>query len=108
MIVYLYFFLPEESLRLLAEPSFIPDFHEEIFRPEAGVESGPKQGLCATVQLAWALVLRSCSQWPELVGATEILEDDEGVLDLAVDGNVFAFLRRSVIGAANFHQGVCL
>ena len=62
--------------------------------------------MCACIRLAWALVLRSCSQWPNIVGAVEVLEEDEGVLDLAVDENVFGFLRYCVLGASNFHQEV--
>ena len=62
--------------------------------------------MCACVRFAWALALRSCSQWPNAVGAVEVLEEDEGVLDLAIDESVFGFLRYSVLGAANFHQEV--
>lgn len=87
---------------LLSDQSFIPDLHQEIVS-EAGWEN---PGLCSIIHLAWSLALRSCSQWPSLVGAVEILEEDEAVLDMAIDGNVFNFLRAYVVGTAKFHQEV--
>lgn len=96
--------LAEESFPLLSDPSFIPEFHQEIIQHA----SWENQGMCACVRFAWALALRSCSQWPNAVGAVEVLEEDEGVLDLAIDESVFGFLRYSVLGAANFHQEVHL
>ena len=92
----------ENSLQLLSDQSFVPELHQEIITA-TGWENA---GLCAVIQLAWALVLRSCSQWPSLVGVVEVLEDDEGVLDMAVDGNVFQFLRYCVVAATNFKQEV--
>ena len=89
---------------MLSDQSFIPEFHQEITQQD----SWENQGMCACVRFAWALVLRSCSQWPNIVGAVEVLEEDEGVLDLAVDESVFGFLRCCVLGAANFHQEVSL
>ena len=94
--------LAEETFPLLSDHSFIPEFHQEIIQQGSWVN----QGMCACVRFAWALALRSCSQWPNAVGAVEVLEEDEGVLDLAIDESVFGFLRYSVLGAANFHQEV--
>lgn len=94
--------LVEETFPLLSDHSFIPEFHQEIIQQG----SWENQGMCACVRFAWALALRSCSQWPNAVGAIEVLEEDEGVLDLAIDESVFGFLRYSVLGAANFHQEV--
>lgn len=87
---------------LLSDNSFIPEFHQEISQQA----SWENQGMCACVQFAWALVLRSCSQWPNIVGAVEVLEEDEVVLDMAVEESVFGFLCYSVVGASNFHQEV--
>ena len=64
--------------------------------------------MCSFIQFAWALVLRSCSHWPNLVGAVDVLEEDECILDLAVDGCVFGFLRNCVVRASTFHQEVGL
>ena len=64
--------------------------------------------MCSCIQFAWALVLRSCSHWPNLVGAVDVLEEDECILDLAVDGCVFGFLRNCVVRASTFHQEVGL
>ena len=100
--MYFEHYFTEENFPLLLDHSFIPEFHQEII--QEGTWENP--GLCACIQFAWALVLRSCSQWPNIVGAVEVLEEDEGVLDLAVDENVFGFLRYCVLGASNFHQEV--
>jgi hypothetical protein len=66
------------------------------------------QGLLATTQFAWSLVLRSCSQWSSLVSAVDVLEDDGAIFDMAVEGGVFGFLRSCVIGANNFHHEVLM
>ena len=73
-----------------------------------GQETWENQGMRACVRFAWALVLRTCSQWPNIVGAVEVLEEDEGVLDLAVEENVLSFVRYCVVRATNFHQEVQL
>lgn len=90
----------EDLFPLLSDHSFIPEFHQEITQQDPW----QSRGMCACVQFAWALVLRSCSQWPNVVGAVEVLEEDEGVLDLAVDESVFGFLRYCVVGSSSFHQ----
>lgn len=97
------FFLTEEMFPLLTDHSFIPEFHLEI-KQQGTWEN---QGMCVCVRFAWALVLRTCSQWPNIVGAVEVLEKDEEELDLAVQENVLSFLRHSVVRATNFHQEVC-
>jgi len=102
LFLLIYFLCAEETFPMLSDPSFIPEFHQEISQQG----SWENQGMCACVRFAWALALRSCGQWPNIVGAVEVLEEDEGVLDLAVDDSVFGFLRYCVIGAANFHQEV--
>lgn len=89
---------------MLSDHRFIPEFHLEISEQE----SWQNQGMCSCIQFAWALVLRSCSHWPNLVGAVDVLEEDECVLDLAVDGCVFGFLRNCVVRASTFHQEVGL
>ena len=97
------FCFAEERFPLLSDHSFIPEFHQELIQQG----TWENQGMCACVRFAWALVLRSCSQWPNIVGAVEVLEEDEGMLELAVDESVFGFFRYCVLGAANFHQEVC-
>ena len=95
---------PEVTLPVLSDERYIPEFHMEIMQQD--VWCNPGMGAC--VQFAWALLLRSCSQWTNLVPAVEVLEEDEGMLDLAVEGNAFSFLRSCVVQAANFHQEVLL
>ena len=102
-ILFSFFFLTEEMFPLLTDHSFIPEFHLEL-KQQGTWEN---QGMCACVRFAWALVLRTCSQWPNIVGAVEVLEKDEEELDLAVQENVLSFLRHSVVRATNFHQEVC-
>lgn len=102
-ILFSFFFLSEEMFPLLTDHSFIPEFHLEL-KQQGTWEN---QGMCACVRFAWALVLRTCSQWPNIVGAVEVLEKDEEELDLAVQENVLSFLRHSVVRATNFHQEVC-
>lgn len=102
-VLFSFFFLTEEMFPLLTDHSFIPEFHLEIKQQGTWVN----QGMCACVRFAWALVLRTCSQWPNIVGAVEVLEKDEEELDLAVQENVLSFLRHSVVRATNFHQEVC-
>lgn len=102
MKFFFVFYFTEESFPLLSDHHFIPDFHVEITQQD----SWQNQGMCSCIQFAWALVLRSCSQWPNLVGVVEVLEEDEDVLDLAVDGCVFGFLRNCVVRASTFHHEV--
>ncbi|XP_048578619.1 nuclear pore complex protein Nup205 isoform X2 [Nematostella vectensis] len=93
-------FINEGSLPLLSDPSFIPDLHREL-----ATSTWLNSGLLATIQFAWSLVLRSCSQWSSLAAsAADILEEDEAVLDMAVEGRVFAFLRSSMVQASIFHH----
>lgn len=87
---------------MLSDHSFFPEFHQEITQ----LDAWENQGMYACVRFAWALALRSCSQWPNIIGAVEVLEDDEGVLDMALSDSVFGFLRYCVVGAVNFHQEV--
>uniref|UniRef100_A0A8C4NM45 Nucleoporin 205 n=1 Tax=Eptatretus burgeri TaxID=7764 RepID=A0A8C4NM45_EPTBU len=61
-------------------------------------------GLQAVVRLAWSLVLRSVSQLPESAALGEFIEADEALLDLALSGGVFLFLRESVIITEAFYQ----
>uniref|UniRef100_UPI00358F7403 nuclear pore complex protein Nup205 isoform X2 n=1 Tax=Myxine glutinosa TaxID=7769 RepID=UPI00358F7403 len=61
-------------------------------------------GLQAVVRLAWSLVLRSVSQLPESAALGEFIEADEAMLDLALSGGVFLFLRESVITTEAFYQ----
>lgn len=62
--------------------------------------------MCVCVFFVWVLVLRFCSQWLNVVGVVEVLEEDEGIFDLVIDESVFGFFRYSVLGVVNFYQEV--
>lgn len=94
----------EESLPLLSDESFIPELHQELITQDGW--SNP--GLLACIQFAWSQALRSCSQWASSVASPEVLEDDESLLDMAVEAGVFAFMRSCVIDAQNFYNEVLL
>lgn len=60
-------------------------------------------GLCAVVQFSWALTLRIASQHPLMpTMAAASCEEDEIVLDLAVQNQVFEFLSSAVVNAESF------
>ena len=44
---------------------------------------------------------------PLTAGITE-LEDDEGLVDQAIAGGAFQFLRQCVVASPYFHQEVCV
>lgn len=96
---------------LLAEKDFIQSVHKRLMKRE----DWKTPGLKACVQLSWALSLRSVAQIPmalmetmpdtlNSLSFTEALEQDETILDSALTGKVFQFLKENIISRAEFRS----
>ncbi|XP_046581767.1 nuclear pore complex protein Nup205-like [Haliotis rubra] len=89
-----------QRLPVISDPTYLMEVHREM----VSVTAWAIPGLKATVQFAWAMLLRQLSQYPLAGGVTEPFEDDEALMDQAIEGNVFSFLRSSVVALPEFHQ----
>ena len=87
------------------DKSFITAIHQAVIRPDVQLWQTP--GIKYLIQFCWAIFLRTCSAHPELVDLyADIIEDDEGILDAAIDGGALTFLQNCVVGARNFYKEV--
>ncbi|XP_052809828.1 nuclear pore complex protein Nup205-like [Mya arenaria] len=88
------------GMPVFSDPAYIQDIHKELRDGSAWAVPG----LRAVVQLAWGVTLRQLSQYPQAAGAGEYFEEDEAMIDLAIEGNVFSFLHKSVISVNKLHK----
>ncbi|XP_013384593.1 nuclear pore complex protein Nup205 [Lingula anatina] len=88
------------ELPVFTDDTYVTTLHQDIMSDQAWENPGLK----AVVQFAWAQTLRKLSQQTNGQAWSECCENDEYVVDMAVDNNVFFFLCDSVIGSANFHS----
>ncbi|ESP04618.1 hypothetical protein LOTGIDRAFT_237278 [Lottia gigantea] len=79
---------------------YLTDIHKEI----TSIQQWDNNGMRASLQFSWANMLRQLSQYPLPQGSTEIFEADEQLMDLAIDGQVFLFLKNSVLSVKEFFQ----
>ena len=87
----------------MSDDDFIPRFHQEVCE----LENWEWQKLGAAVQFSWGVTLRMCSQYAgDLVGAVELLVEDDPVVTMAISYDAFVFFRKFVIGCRNFHEEV--
>ena len=52
------------------------------------------------------MFVRTCSNHPHLDDFVDIFEEDEGILDSAIDGDALKYLRRSIVESNKFHEEV--
>ncbi|CAH1799487.1 unnamed protein product [Owenia fusiformis] len=89
-----------KRLPALSDPSYIPAIHKELTSNQAWANPGLK----AIAQFAWGLSLRVLSQHSTAPDLNEYCEEDEMIVGLAVQENVFTFLKNSVLNSTVFHQ----
>ncbi|XP_039266585.2 nuclear pore complex protein Nup205-like [Styela clava] len=96
---------------LIAEKDFVQNVHKKIMKRDEWKIPGIK----ACIQLAWSLALRALAQIPMAVlenmpdtfnstGFTDALEQDEMMLEFALGGKVFQFLKENVIASPDFRS----
>ncbi|KAK2146220.1 hypothetical protein LSH36_623g00003 [Paralvinella palmiformis] len=88
------------KLPIFIDPSYVPSLTDDILSDKKWTN----QGLHGIIQFAWAITLHTLSQYTDLQGVTEYFEKDEMLVDLAVEQDVFSFLRNSVLGNPGFHS----
>ncbi|XP_045195259.2 nuclear pore complex protein Nup205-like [Mercenaria mercenaria] len=88
------------SMPVFSDPNYISDVHKEL---KDGAEWQTPE-LRAVVRFAWGVMLRQLSQYPLAAGAGEYYEEDEMFMDLAIEGQVFSFLHKSVVSVEKLHK----
>ncbi|KAK3098344.1 hypothetical protein FSP39_018633 [Pinctada imbricata] len=88
------------NLPLMSENGYVTEIHKELMSSSQWANPGLK----AVLQFAWALTLRQLSQYETPTDVSEICEVDEDVVNMALDANVFHFIRNSVVAVPDFHQ----
>ena len=102
-MIYLFRIL-DDALPVLSDNDFILELHQAIIRPDSQVWKLP--GIKSVIQFTWAVLLRSCAQHQKLASLDEIFEEDESVLDAAIENDAFKFLSNCVVEANGFHDEV--
>ncbi len=79
-----------ETLPLLSDPNFIPTLHRELG------DHSPRQwghdAIHASVHFAWAMTVAGLRSLPNHDAAQSVVEDDELIMDLALDNKIFHHL----------------
>ncbi|XP_030645807.1 nuclear pore complex protein Nup205 [Chanos chanos] len=89
-----------QALPLLTDKHYVSAIHTRLLE-------GPAwkiPGLQALVRLTWALSLRALSQLPQGSALVEFTEADEALTEQALQGNVFLFLTKGILGCEGFVQ----
>ncbi|RUS70914.1 hypothetical protein EGW08_021327, partial [Elysia chlorotica] len=92
------------QLPVFADVNYVKEIHAEL------ISSLPwtNPGLKAAAQFAWAVLLRQLSQFNiaagGLNGGSDCFEDDERLIDMALEAKLFSFLSLSVVSCSNFHS----
>ncbi len=79
-----------ENLPLLKDPSFIPTLHRELGPHSPRQWGSPK--VKSAAHFAWAMTVAGLRALPHNQAAQAVVEDDEVVMDLALDDRVFHHL----------------
>ncbi|GAB6028639.1 hypothetical protein CHUAL_004471 [Chamberlinius hualienensis] len=87
---------------LIAEEEFVPSLHKEILNPKPW----KCPSLKAIIQFAWGVSLRTLSQAPSMQGSRrqQCVEDDEAVVELALESNALNSISTLVIGNPSFFK----
>ncbi|XP_056015581.1 nuclear pore complex protein Nup205-like isoform X3 [Ostrea edulis] len=89
-----------QRLPMMTDPRYIPDIHQELMSAQAWANPGMR----SVVLLAWGVTLRQLNQYQTPAGVNGICEEDEIVINEALAGNVFHFLRVAVVAVPDFHK----
>ncbi|XP_059166343.1 nuclear pore complex protein Nup205-like isoform X2 [Physella acuta] len=91
-------------LPVFSDASYIQEIHKELMSDREWANPGLK----AAVQFSWAVMLHQTSQFSVANGGangnSDCFEDDEKLIDNAIDKNLFTFLSLSVVSCPNFHS----
>ncbi|BFZ24882.1 hypothetical protein BsWGS_27921 [Bradybaena similaris] len=92
------------QLPVFSDQGFIQELHQELVSGQAWAIPGLK----AAVQFSWAVMLRQTSQFSVgnagQNGGSDCFEEDERLIDLALEASIFSFLSISVVSCPNFHS----
>ncbi len=86
-----------ENLPLLKDPTFIPTLHRELGPHSARQWGSPT--IQSAVEFAWAMTVAGLRSMPHNQAAQAVMEDDEVVMDLAMDNRVFHHLPSFVLAS---------
>ncbi|XP_062568541.1 nuclear pore complex protein Nup205-like [Saccostrea cucullata] len=89
-----------QRLPMMTDSTYIPDIHQDLMSTRAWANPGLK----SVVLLAWGVTLRQLNQYQTPTGVNGICEEDEVVINEALEGNVFHFLRLAVVAVHDFHK----
>eukprot|EP00057_Strongylocentrotus_purpuratus_P025366 XP_011679840.1 PREDICTED: nuclear pore complex protein Nup205 [Strongylocentrotus purpuratus] len=92
----------EQHLPILKDKQYLPKIHDLMISEDEG--QWKVKGVKGVMQLAWALTLRNSAQLPELSGFQNEIEDDEILVDRAMQADAFSFINKCVIANKVFHQ----
>ncbi|XP_055955132.1 nuclear pore complex protein Nup205 [Patella vulgata] len=89
-----------QKFPFMTDASYMVDLHREMTSQQQWINPGIK----ALFLFAWANMLRQLSQYPLPQGSNEFCEEDEHLMDSAIDGQVFNFINNSVLLTREFFQ----
>ncbi|XP_061177614.1 nuclear pore complex protein Nup205-like isoform X2 [Saccostrea echinata] len=89
-----------QRLPMMTDSTYIPDIHQDLMSTRAWANPGLK----SVVLLAWGVTLRQLNQYQTPTGVNGICEEDEVVINEALEANVFHFLRLAVVAVHDFHK----
>ncbi|KAK7106896.1 nuclear pore complex protein Nup205-like [Littorina saxatilis] len=90
----------DDLVPIATDGSYLTDIHNIVKNDPRWTTSG----LQSVARFAWGLTLRKLSQCQNFNGGGDLLEDDEQLVDQAIDSDLFEFLVNSVISAHDFHN----
>ncbi|KAK6985388.1 nuclear pore complex protein Nup205 [Biomphalaria glabrata] len=92
------------KLPVFSEPDYMQAIHKELVSDT----TWEMPGLKAAAQFSWAILLRQTSQFNVASGGpnggTDFFEDDERLVDVAMNANLFSFFSLSLVSCSNFHS----
>ncbi|OWF55575.1 nuclear pore complex protein Nup205-like [Mizuhopecten yessoensis] len=89
-----------KNLPLMNDASYVGEIHQAL----TGGQQWTNMGLRGIAQFAWGLTLRQLSQYHTPAGVNKICEEDESLITMALDNNVFHYMIRSVVAVSDFHS----
>lgn len=85
---------------LISDKTFIPTLLREI----SSSSTWECAGLGALISLAWGVAIATLKIAPQYLHSTEISEEDENIVDFAIESKVFEFLNRTFLENSLIYQ----
>ncbi|XP_025098310.1 nuclear pore complex protein Nup205-like isoform X3 [Pomacea canaliculata] len=89
----------QATLPLVDDNTYLGDVHLQMKSDQWATS-----GIRAVSRFTWGLMLRKLSQYPNYSGNSDLLEDDEQLVEQAIEDDLFPFLSSSVVAAHEFHH----